>query len=464
MSRLRRITLTVLLLPAAAGAQNLLSVWQAAVAHDGQMAVARAAHDASQALADQATALGRPQVGLSLAAGAGANETAMRGARFSAPALGAQPVDRARFATSVVPGLASEVALQARQPLIDAGRDAQQEQLRLGARMGDTQWQAQHGALALATAQRYFTLALAQARVRILDGQALALQRARTEAHDRYQLGDLPITDVHEADAALAAVQAQRAAAGLELDTARRTLADSTRFVQPVAQLPTGALPAAAGWPHWQQAIAQHNPQLHLLRQAVDLAGHKLREQGAMGKPTLDLVAQATQQRLAGRGSYGSARNGERSAMVGLQLTIPLFTGGMASAREREAAHRLAQVQAELDLAQQELERQGRAAWQGLDVGAARIAALQENRTATLARLDATQLGHAVGDRTTLDVLNAQNATAQAELELAQAQVEQVLARLQLAALADQLDEALLTQINAVLDTGPQTDVKEAQP
>ena len=150
--------------------------------------------------------------------------------------------------------------------------------------------------------------------------------------------------------------------------------------------------------------------------------------------------------------------------MVGVLLNIPLSTGGMVRAREREAAHLLAKAQAELELAQQDVERQGWAAWQGLDVNAARIAALQENRTASLARLDATQLGHQIGDRTTLELLDAQNAAAQSELELAQAQVDQVLGRLQLAALANQLDESLLIQVNDSLAAAPQDQDRKAQP
>ena len=56
-----------------------------------------------------------------------------------------------------------------------------------------------------------------------------------------------------------------------------------------------------------------------------------------------------------------------------------------------------------------------------------------------------------MGDRTTLDLLNAENDLAAAELALAQARVDQVLARLRLALLADRLDETLLAQVNAGL-------------
>ena len=192
--------------------------------------------------------------------------------------------------------------------------------------------------------------------------------------------------------------------------------------------------------------------------QAVAVAEQKLRQHSVAGSATLELVAQAGHDRIAGSGDFGSARNRSVNGMVGVQLNIPLYSGGMREAQEREAAERLNQARAELDLAREEVAQQVRATWQGLLTGAARLAALQEGLTASRARADATRLGREVGDRTLLDVLNAENAQADAELALAQARSDQVLTRLRLAALADRLDEALLAQVNALLasEAGPE--------
>ncbi|HRS37470.1 MAG TPA: hypothetical protein P5199_13410, partial [Thermoanaerobaculia bacterium] len=59
-----------------------------------------------------------------------ADHLALFSARFSAPGMG--QMDEARFATSVDAGLATRVAIIAQQPLVNAGRDAQRAQLRLG--------------------------------------------------------------------------------------------------------------------------------------------------------------------------------------------------------------------------------------------------------------------------------------------------------------------------------------------
>jgi outer membrane protein len=89
----------------------------------------------------------------------------------------------------------------------------------------------------------------------------------------------------------------------------------------------------------------------------------------------------------------------------------------------------------------------------GLTVGAGRIAALAEALRANRARLDATRLGRQVGDRTTLDLLNAENDATSAELALLQARVALLMDRLRLSALAGQLDEAALQTVNATLRT-----------
>jgi len=79
------------------------------------------------------------------------------------------------------------------------------------------------------------------------------------------------------------------------------------------------------------------------------------------------------------------------------------------------------------------------------------VQALAEALSASVSRRDATQLGHEVGQRTTLDLLNAENDSASAQLALAQGRVGLLLDRLRLAALTGQLDEAALRSVNGEL-------------
>jgi outer membrane protein len=136
-------------------------------------------------------------------------------------------------------------------------------------------------------------------------------------------------------------------------------------------------------------------------------------------------------------------------------LNVPLYTGGWRSARQDESLRLADKAMAEGERQAQQVALQTRAAWLGLTVGASRVAALSEALVATRSRLEATRIGRQVGERTTLELLNAENDTAVAELALMQARVSLLLDRLRLAALAGKLDEAQLQLVNAsLLSTG----------
>jgi outer membrane protein len=130
---------------------------------------------------------------------------------------------------------------------------------------------------------------------------------------------------------------------------------------------------------------------------------------------------------------------------------VPLFTGGYRGAKEVEAQRLADKATAELDRIRQQVAQQVRATWLGLNVGAERVRSLDEALVASLSRTGATQTGRDVGQRTTLDLLNAESDAAAARLAQAQGRVALLLDRLRLAALVGQLDEGALRAANAEL-------------
>jgi outer membrane protein TolC len=330
--------LALLAVPAAA--TDLIDAWRSAQQHDLDFAVARAAQQSGEARRGQASALWRPSVTLSGTAGVAGSDTAASGAQFSAPGLGTS--DGVAFNTSVNRGTLGRWALSAKLPLISRERDAQGKQLALSADMADLEWREAQQTLMLNTAQRYFDVVLAADALRVLHQQQVAVNSALAETQDRFRLGDVPVTDTHEASARSEAITAQG---------------------------------------------------------------------------------------------------------------LVLYTGGMRAAREQEALGSIDKARAQAGRTRQQVMQQTRAAWLGLTVGAGRIAALA--LVSTRARLDATRLGRQVGDRTTLDFLNAENDAASAEFTLMQALVEFLMNRLRLAAAAGRLDEAWLQSVNAALQLLP---------
>ena len=193
------------------------------------------------------------------------------------------------------------------------------------------------------------------------------------------------------------------------------------------------------------------NPHVQLAAHGVRMAEQELRKRRAGDAVSVDLIAQAGFDRLGGRGEFGTASNRNANAMVGVQVNIPLYDGGMSRAQASEGARLLDKAQAQLEQAREQVAEQVRAAWLGWQAGEARVAALQGGLKASAARLDATRTGRELGDRTLMDVLNAENDHARATLALAEARTSQVQQRLRLAALADRLDEPMMGQINAAL-------------
>jgi outer membrane protein len=436
-----------------AQAADLMQVWQAARQHDPQAAVADAARAAGQTRRAQGAALWRPSVMLSAGAGRSSAQTAMDGAQFSAPGFGQS--NGVSFGTSVNNGSATQWRLSARQPLYNAERSAQREQLNIGADAAELQWQAAQQELILRTTQRYFDVVLAGRKLALLRQQQTAVERAFTEAKDRFALGDAPVTDTHEAAARARGLQAQVLAAESELELAQTVLADATGLAPDALQVqaPAGQVAPAdlAPLAQWLALAQDNNPQLRLQKANAESARQEVKKHSAIASPTLDLVAQAGRERLSGSGDFGAASTTGRQQMIGLQLNVPLYTGGMRSARLEEALRLEDKARAEADQASQQMAQQTRAAWLGLQTGAARLSALAQAVTASQARLDATRLGRQVGDRTTLDLLNAENDASSADLALLQAKTEVLQNRLRLLAMAGQLDEARLQSVNALL-------------
>ena len=439
---------------APAGATDLIDAWRGAQQHDYDYAAARAAQQAGAARRGQASALWRPTVMLSGTAGVAGSDTAVSGAQFTAPGLGTS--DGVAFNTSVNRGTLGRWALSASLPLVSRERDAQGHQLGLSADVADLEWQNAQQTLMLTTTQHYFDVVLAAEALRVLREQQVAVDRALQEARDRFSLGDVPVTDTHEAAARSQAIAAQRLALETDLQLKQAAFADATG-VQPGAQqmlLPQlDAAPAveAQSLAYWLSEAAAHNLQLREQLVAVEVARQEAAKSSAALAPSVDLVAQVGGERLSGSGDYGSAANRSGNRMIGLQVSVPLYTGGMRSARLDEAQRGIDKAQAQAERSRQQVEQQTRAAWLGLTVGAGRIAALSQALASSRSRLDATRLGHRVGDRTTLDLLNAENDASSAELTLLQARVDLLMNRLRLAAVAGRLDEASLQSVNASL-------------
>ena len=444
--------LAIMLASPSVQALNLLQTWEQARTHDPQMQVVAATRSSVQAFEAQAKALWRPVLMGSATVGAMSADTSTTGAQF---AVGGQPPSTGSFATSASAATSTRWSLQAKQPLYSPERQAQQTQLHSAAGIAELRADLGQQQFMLLTAQRYFNLLLAERQQHVLKNQYSAVSRSLTEAQDRFALGDLPVTDTHEASARAAGLQAQLLANENGVQMARRVLIDSTRLSADVLKLQAlNAEVTLSALPSLEEVLTQvqqANTGVLLKKVQSDVARQELKKHAQSGGVTLDLVVSAGRDRLSGDGDFGASSSKQSQQMVGLSLNVPLYTGGWRSAKLQEAAGAASQAQAELDMALQQAQQQARTVWLALQTGPARLSAMQAAWKASTARLDATRLGRQVGDRTTLELLQAENDAAQAELAWLHAKTDVLIARLQLDALTGSLSVQSLETLNTQL-------------
>ncbi|MDI1261519.1 TolC family outer membrane protein [Aquabacterium sp.] len=454
--RFRHVALNAGMLMAACGAQagqDLLVDWRAAAAHDPAYAAARAGRAAGVSKADQAKALWRPTVMAAANLGWASQTTSTQGAGFDAPGFG-ESSDVA-FKTHVDGGRAQGWSLMLQQPLINADRSASSKQLDLQAQLADVAWHQAQQELILKVSQVHFDVLAARVGLKAAQSEQAASQRALGEAKERFQTGGVPVTAVHDAQARRDMVAAQVLAAQDALAMSDDAYVDMTGLpAEQAVDLPESSYlgPALAPLDEWLGRAQTDNPHVLQARLAADLARADVTRHGAVAGATLDLVARASEDRIQGSGPYANGSDGAKGnsgvRWLGVQLNVPLFTGGMRSSKERESLALADQAQSRSEAVRLEVGRQTRSAWLAVSTGVARLRALEQARLSAGKRLDASRTGFEVGDRTVLDMLDAERELHTVDVTLQQARHAVLLGRLRLAAAAGGLDEAVLRDVN----------------
>ena len=244
--------------------------------------------------------------------------------------------------------------------------------------------------------------------------QVLRQQLRATE--DQFRVGEVTRTDVAQAEAAMAGAEAQRETAEGNLQTARATYRRVIGYdpppgliePQPLA-LPVRTMRAAS------DMAAANNPQVVAAR--FNHAAAQNAVDAAIGQllPQLSLQAQAFQ--ANNTGARSSAINGYTAL---LNLSVPLYQGGAEYAAVRQA-RQTAEGQARLVAdARRTAVQAAIAAWQTYAAARAAAASTRLAVRANEIALIGVEREHLVGTRTTLDVLNAQQALLNSRVTLVQ--------------------------------------------
>jgi len=259
---------------------------------------------------------------------------------------------------------------------------------------------------------------LNQQNVRVLEVNLQATQ-------DRFEVGDLTRTDVAQSEARLAIARGQLRGAEAGLISSRenyvRLVGDAPGTLEPPPPLPN--LPAAPE-PAVEVALVE-NPNLSAARRSAEASRYDVGIARSSRLPRISAVAGGNYTNYLGSlGDDTNANIGQSgtSASAGLSLTLPLFQGGEPAARVRQAQALQSQAIEQTTETERAVIANVRAAYSSWRSALAVIESSQVAVDANRLSLEGVRAENSVGNRTILDILNA-------EQELLNSQVTLVTAR-----------------------------------
>ena len=422
-------------LPASAAAMDLVQAYQDALAIDPIVASTRAQLAATRERIPQARAGLLPAVGASAA-------------------VTRQSIDSNAAASRQFTTQNYSVSLS--YPLLRLQNVEVFEQSKLAAAAAEAQLEFARQDLVVRVAQAYFDVLAAQDNLATIRAQKAAITEQLAAAKRNFEVGTATVTDQQEAQARFDLSVAQELAAENELAVTRAALAQL--IGKPVPELKTlrSGLemqpPQPAREADWTDSARQNNLVVQQAQVATEIARREIERQRYGHYPTVDLV-----------GSVGHAENAavnfigvkSDSAVVGLQLSVPLYAGGAINARVREAVQLRDRAGFDLENARRQAEQGARTAFLGVNSGLAQVKALEAAEKSSQLALDSNLLGYQVGVRINIDVLNAQQQLFTTRRDLARARYDVLVNGLRLKSTAGTLSEDDLRAVDALLTAAP---------
>jgi outer membrane protein/protease secretion system outer membrane protein len=415
-------------------------VYQAALEQDASIRASRAAADSGRERLPQARAGLMPQV----SANAGRNFNDLNST--SPNILGELSTTNDKY-------FSDTKALQLRQPLVNMQRWQQFEQAKFLVAESEATLDRDLQNLVVRVAGAYFEYLMADEQLELVLAQKKMYTALVDAAKKGLTAGSGTRTDIDDAQARLDMASAQELEARQNQDQTRRQL--EVLINQPVgsvAKLNVAALklvgPQPANLDEWTLKAEKNSPEMKAMQARLDAARREVSKSQAGHLPTLDAIAQ-----WSNSGSENITRINSRyeNKSIGLQLNVPLYSGGYVNSTIRQAVAEQTRAEESLEALRRDLGVRVHKEYRGVSEGVMRVRALEQAVRSAQQMLMSTQMSLKAGSRTQLDVLNAQQQYTLALRDLAQARLIYLISKVKLASLAGDDAVASVDDVNASL-------------
>ncbi len=301
-------------------------------------------------------------------------------------------------------------------------------------------------------AESYFNVLAAQDSLDFAESEIEANARQLEQSKQRFEVGLIAITDVHEAQAAYDLAVARKIVVKNELASSIEALREQTgeyhdNFKRLATDVPL-AEPTPADPNAWVELALKNNLRIIASRLALESSRALIRQQQSGHLPTVDLIGQHNY--IDDTGIRFNNASSTNTSLI-LQMNVSLYRGGSTQAKIKEAEQLYNQKLAELEQIRRNVQRQTRDAYSNVLAFISQVAALNQGIISTQSALEASQAGLEVGTRTTVDVLNTRRELFRALRDHARARYDYFLSTLKLKEATGSLSVDDLLHINTLL-------------
>ncbi|MDC7709696.1 TolC family outer membrane protein [Vogesella indigofera] len=322
---------------------------------------------------------------------------------------------------------------------------AQFQQSKTQLQLADSQLASAADDLFMKICKAYFDVLLGRDRLLLIRAQKSSILMQKAAAAQKYQYGSGTRIDIDDAAAREQWVIADEIEAGGQLKSQEAALASLAGVpagtVKPLLAIDAEHLtrqPLA----YWQAQSLAANNELTGIRQQIAIAVQEIEKARAGHYPSLDFVASSSKAKNDNIYNVSNKSNNVYHARsIGLQLNVPLFSGGGIDAGVRQALAKKEQAEHLYEAARNDVQLRVATVYQDIKTGTERIRALDMAEQAAVQTVRSNQKGIEAGVKTTSDVLQAEELLYKTRLDRAAARYNLALSLVQLKLLAGTLTE-----------------------
>ncbi len=325
--------------------------------------------------------------------------------------------------------------------------------------------------LILRTATAYFNVLSALDNMRATKAEEVALAKQLEQTRQRYDVGLIAITDVHEAQAAYDDVVARLVDAlglvGITFENLSVLTGQPHTSIAPLkADFPIVA-PVPENAEEWVQMALQNSYTLKSAMLSRDAASYNAQSRKWEHAPSLSLGMSYQDESVTTNSAIQFLNREGDTTSISLTLDVPIYLGGNISASRRQAAYQAQASQENLNNTRQTLIQNTRNQHLTVNIDVSQVEARRQAIVSSQSAYEATRAGYDVGTRNLVDVLNAEQAVYQARRDYYRARYEYIIDRLGLDQLVGALGTSDINDIETWLDPSqaiPRNIVENSRP